>query len=118
MGLFNRRSKVLFTTPEPGRAVPDIEPLVSFGFRMVVADVFVIARRGTIVTGTVEAGAVAVGTRVIVERAGRPALAAEVAAIEMFRKPIRQASAGDSVGLLFRDLARAEIAAGDVVCTV
>jgi hypothetical protein len=118
VGLFKRRSKDLFTIPGPGRAAPDIEPAVSFGFRMAVADVFVIAGRGTVVTGTVEAGVVAVGTRVTIERAGRPPLAAEVAAIEMARKTTKQASTGDSVGLLFRGLTRAEIAAGDVVRTL
>jgi translation elongation factor EF-Tu-like GTPase len=117
VGLFNRRSKDLFTIPEPGRTTPDIEPAVGAGFRMAVADVFVITNRGTVVTGTVEAGAVAVGTRVTIERAGRPALAADVAAIEMARKTTKHASTGDSVGLLFRDLTHAEIATGDVVRT-
>lgn len=118
VGLFKRRSKDLFTIPEYGRAAPDIEPAVSSGFRMTVADVFAIAGRGTVVTGTVEAGAVAVGTRVTIERAGRSPLAAEIAAIETARKTTKQAGTGDSVGLLFRGLNRAEIATGDVVRTL
>jgi translation elongation factor EF-Tu-like GTPase len=118
VGLFKRRSKDLFAIPEPGRAASDIEPAVSSGFRMAVADVFVIAGRGTVVTGTVEAGAVAVGTRVSIERVGRPPLAAEIAASEMARKTTNQAGTGDRVGLLFRGLTRAEIAAGDVVRTL
>ncbi|GIJ43741.1 hypothetical protein Val02_06270 [Virgisporangium aliadipatigenens] len=85
---------------------------------MPVADVFVIAGRGTVVTGRVEAGAVTVGAQVTIERAGRPPLAVEIAAIEMFRKMIGRAGAGDSVGLLFRGLARTEIVAGDVVRTL
>ena len=119
VGLFKRRSKDLFTIPEPGRrAAADIEPALSSGFRMAVADVFVITGRGAVITGTVEAGTVAVGTRVSIERPGRPALAAEIAAIESARKTTKRASAGDSVGLLFRGLTRAEIAAGDVVRTL
>jgi translation elongation factor EF-Tu-like GTPase len=113
VGLFKRRSKELFTVPDPGRATQ----LVGSGFRMSVADVFVIAGRGTVVTGTVEAGAVAVGARVTVERAGRPPLAVDVAAIEMVQRKAPQAGTGDRVGLLFRDVARGEIAAGDVVRT-
>lgn len=115
VNLFKRWSKDLFTIPEPGPAAPGTEPAASSGFRMAVADVFVIANRGTVVTGTVESGVAVVGTRVVVERAGRPPLAAEVAAIEMFRKRLQQASAGDNVGLLFRDLTRADIATGDVI---
>jgi translation elongation factor EF-Tu-like GTPase len=118
VGLFKRRSKDLFTVPEAGRAAPEIEPAVSFGFRMAVADVFVIAGRGTVVTGTIEAGMVAVGARVTIERAGRPALTAEVAGVERARKMTKQASAGDRVGLLFRGLARVEIAVGDMVRTL
>jgi translation elongation factor EF-Tu-like GTPase len=117
VGLFKRRSKDLFTIPEPGRAAPDPGPSLSSGFHMAVVDVFVITGRGTVVTGTVEAGAVAVGTRVTVERAGRPPLAAEVAAIEMFRKTTKQASTGDQVGLLLRGLTRTDIATGDVIHT-
>jgi translation elongation factor EF-Tu-like GTPase len=118
VGLFERRGEDLFVIPEPGRSVPDVEPAAGSGFRMPVADVFVIAGRGTVVTGTVEAGAVTVGARVTVERAGRPPLAVEVAGIEMFRRTIRRAGTGDSVGLLFRGLTRAEIVAGDVVLTL
>ena len=114
VGLFKRRSKDLFTIPEPGQG-PDIEPIVSSGFRMAVADVFVITGRGAVITGTVEAGTVAVGTRVSIERPGRPALAAEIAAIESARKTTKRAGTGDSVGLLFRGLTRAEITSGDVV---
>jgi len=117
VGLFKRRSKDLFTIPEPGQAAPDVAPAVSSGFRMAVADVFDIANRGTVATGTVEAGAIAVGTRVTIERSGRPPLAAEIAGIETARKTTRQAGTGDNVGLLFRGLTRGEIATGDVVRT-
>jgi len=118
VGLFNRRSKELFTIPEPGPTAAAVEPAAGSGFRMAVTDVFVIANRGAVVTGTVEAGAVAVGARVTIERAGRPPLAAEIAGIETARRTAERASTGDSVGLLCRGLSRAEIATGDVVRTV
>jgi translation elongation factor EF-Tu-like GTPase len=117
VGLFKRRSKDLFTIPEPVTAAPGNGHVPSTGFRMAVGDVFVITGRGTVVTGTVEAGVVAVGARVTIERAGRPPLAAEIAAIEMFRKTTNQAGTGDHVGLLFRALTRSDIATGDVIRT-
>jgi elongation factor Tu len=110
VGLFKRRSQELFSIPEP--AAPQ-----SAGFRLVVSDVFVIAQRGTVVTGTVEAGVLAMGARVTIERPGRPPLTAEVAAIEMVRKKVRSATAGDPIGLLFKGLARGEVTVGDVVRT-
>ena len=117
MGLFKRRSKDLFTVPEPGRATADAEPAVGPGFRMTVDDVLVITGRGAVVTGTVEAGAVAVGTPVTVERAGRPPLAAVVAGTETARRIVTRVGAGDSVGLLFRGVTHGEITTGDVVRT-
>lgn len=121
VGLFKRRSRELFTIPEPGparSAGPGYQPAQhGAGFRLVVSDVFVIARRGTVVTGTVESGVLGMGARVTIERPGRPPLAAEVAAIEMFRRKVRSAAAGDPVGLLFPGLARGDVTAGDVVRT-
>jgi translation elongation factor EF-Tu-like GTPase len=117
VGLFKRRSRDLFTIPQNGRATSDTVPTVSSGFRMVVDDVFVITGRGAVVTGTVGSGTVAVGARVAIERAGQPPLVAEVAAIEMFRKPVERAGAGESVGLLFRGLTRTDVAGGDVIRT-
>ena len=86
-------------------------------FRLVVSDVFFIPHRGTVVTGTVEAGVLAMGAWVTIERQGRPPLTAEVAAIEMMRTKVRSAAAGDPIGLLFTGLARGDVSAGDVVCT-
>lgn len=114
--LFKRRSKDLFTISEPGLAAA-VEPAVGGGFRMAVVDVFVIAGRGAVVTGTVEAGTAAVGTRVTIERAGRPAFAAEIAAIELPRKKTKRAGTGDRVGLLFRGVAHTDIGTGDIVRT-
>lgn len=113
MGLFKRRNKDLFTVPENGPATSD----AGSGFRMVVDEVFFISGRGTVVTGRVGAGSVAIGGRVTIERAGRPPLASEIAGIEMYRRKAELATVGENVGLQLRGLDRDDIASGDVVRT-
>jgi translation elongation factor EF-Tu-like GTPase len=122
MGLFRRRSKDLFTIPvqAAGAAPADVlpvgaQPVAPGGFRMIVEDVFVIHGRGAVVTGTVEAGAVSVGGRVTVEHAGQTSGPLVITGIEKFRKIIDVATAGDRIGLLFRDVARGQIVRGDVL---
>lgn len=70
-------------------------------FRMVVEDVFTITGRGSVATGRVEAGSVKVGQSVRVSRAGTEIGTSTVTAVEMFRKKVDVATAGDNVGLLF-----------------
>jgi translation elongation factor EF-Tu-like GTPase len=111
VGLFKRRSKELFTVSDSPA------PVAGSGFRMVVDDVFFINRRGAVATGMVQSGSVGVGSRVTIERAGRPPLAAEIAGIEMFRRKAKRSDAGDNVGLLFRELTRDDILGGDVIRT-
>jgi translation elongation factor EF-Tu-like GTPase len=85
------------------------------GFRMTVEDVFTIKGRGTVLTGRVEAGSVSNGATVRLTRAGGAARDVEVAGIEMFRKQVETASAGDRVGLLLRGIDRDDVDAGDVL---
>jgi translation elongation factor EF-Tu-like GTPase len=82
---------------------------------MTVEDVFSITGRGTIVTGRVTAGVVAVGDRVLLSRAGQPLVQIEIGGIEMFRKTVDIAKAGDNVGLLLRGLQRDQVLKGDVL---
>lgn len=77
-------------------------------FLMVVEDVFSIRGRGTVVTGRVQAGRVAVGQRVTLRPPSGERLVREVAGIEMFRKITDEARAGDNVGLLFSGDVRGE----------
>jgi elongation factor Tu len=70
-------------------------------FRMVVQDVFTITGRGSVATGRVESGALRVGQSVRISRAGTAIGTTTVTAVEMFRKKVDTASAGDNVGLLF-----------------
>jgi translation elongation factor EF-Tu-like GTPase len=91
----------------------DSLPVGSFG--LTVEDVFSITGRGTVVTGRVQTGTVTVGEQVLISRAGQPLVQVEVTGVEMFRKIVRTASAGDNVGLLLRGVERDQVARGDVV---
>ncbi len=81
-------------------------------FHMVVEDVFSIRGRGTVVTGKVEAGSLKVGDEIVIRGRGADKTAV-VTGIEMFRKVRDQASAGDMVGVLLKDVAREDVQRGD-----
>jgi len=85
------------------------------GFRLTVQDVFAIAGRGTVVTGRIESGTISEGARVRLTRADGTMRQSTVTGIEMFRKVHDTAAAGDNVGLLLRDLARDDVARGDIL---
>ena len=85
------------------------------GFQLMVEDVFSITGRGTVVTGRVIAGTVAVGDQVLLTRAGTTVMQTTVNGIEMFRKTVDVARAGENVGLLLRDLDRDQVVRGDVL---
>jgi translation elongation factor EF-Tu-like GTPase len=80
-------------------------------FRMTIQDVFFIRDRGVVATGRVEYGQLHVGDEVQIN--GGPAV--RVDGIEAFRKVIREATAGDNIGLLFSSLGKGALAAGDVI---
>ena len=81
-------------------------------FRMVVQDVFSIAKRGTVVTGKIETGSLKVGDEVLIRGRGSEKKAV-VSGIEAFRKILQQAAQGDTVGVLLKDIARADVQSGD-----
>ena len=94
--------------PEPKR---DIEK----AFLMPVEDVFTITGRGTVITGKVERGTVNVNDEV--EIVGiRDKQKTTVTGIEMFRKLLDYAEAGENVGLLLRGTKREDVERGQVVC--
>ena len=84
-------------------------------FRMPVEDIFSIQNRGTVVTGRIESGTVRVGMQVDVVRDGGVAMTTTVTGVEMFRKVLDTASAGDNVGLLLEGLGREDLHQGDVI---
>jgi len=83
-------------------------------FLMSVEDVFSITGRGTVATGRVERGRVHVGDKV--ERVGiRETKQTVATGVEMFRKLLDEAQAGDNVGLLLRGMDKEEIERGMVL---
>jgi elongation factor Tu len=84
-------------------------------FLMPVEDVFTITGRGTVLTGKVERGQVNVNDEV--EIVGiREKQKTTVTGIEMFRKLLDYAEAGENVGILIRGIKREEVERGQVVC--
>jgi len=83
-------------------------------FEMIVEDVFFIRGRGTVATGRVESGTLTVGDQVTLLHAGagRPVT---VTGIEMFHKILDQATMGDNIGVLLKDLTKDDIQRGDVL---
>ena len=83
-------------------------------FLMPVEDVFTITGRGTVATGRVERGTVKVGDPV--EIVGiRPTMSTVVTGVEMFRKLLDQAEAGDNIGVLLRGITRDNVQRGQVI---
>jgi len=83
-------------------------------FLMPVEDVFTITGRGTVATGRVERGTIKVGDEV--EIVGiRPTKKTVATGVEMFRKLLDQAEAGDNIGVLLRGIDREEIERGQVL---
>ena len=95
--------------PEPVR---DIEK----PFLMPVEDVFTITGRGTVVTGRVERGILKPNDEVEIVGIKDHSSKTIVTAIEMFRKTLDDARAGENVGLLLRGTKREDVERGQVVC--
>ena len=84
-------------------------------FLMPVEDVFSITGRGTVATGRVERGTVKVSDEVEIVGLANEAKKTVITGVEMFRKLLDQAQAGDNVGLLLRGIQRNEIERGQVL---
>ena len=94
--------------------VPEPERDTEKPFQMPIEDVFSITGRGTVVTGRVEQGTLPVGTEV--EIVGiRETQRTTVTGVEMFRKLLDEAVAGDNVGLLLRGVGKEDVERGQVV---
>ena len=94
--------------------IPDPDRETDKPFLMPVEDVFTITGRGTVATGRVERGTVKVGDTVEIVGMGSK-LQTVITGVEMFRKMLDQAEAGDNVGLLLRGVQRNEIERGQVL---
>ena len=94
--------------------IPDPQRATDKPFLMPVEDVFTITGRGTVATGRVERGTVKVGDTVEIVGMGSKKQSV-VTGVEMFRKLLDQAVAGDNIGLLLRGVERADIERGQVL---
>ncbi|MHB8171890.1 MAG: elongation factor Tu [Thermincolia bacterium] len=84
-------------------------------FLMPVEDVFTITGRGTVATGRVERGIVKVGEEIEIVGLSEAPRKTIVTGVEMFRKLLDQAQAGDNIGALLRGVERKDIERGQVL---
>ncbi|MEV7227498.1 elongation factor Tu [Polymorphospora sp. NPDC051019] len=96
-------------------AIPQPERQTEKPFLMPVEDVFTITGRGTVVTGRVERGVLLPNEDVEIVGIKDKGIKTKVTAIEMFRKTLEDARAGENVGLLLRGTKRDEVERGMVV---
>jgi len=80
-----------------------------------IEDVFTITGRGTVVTGTVLRGNVRLNDEVQIIGLDKEIITTTVIGIEMFRKQLDYAEAGDNVGLVLKDVSREKVERGQVV---
>jgi elongation factor Tu len=95
--------------------IPTPERATDKPFLMPVEDVFTITGRGTVATGRVERGILKVGDEVEVVGLAEEKRKVVVTGVEMFRKLLDQAMAGDNIGALLRGIQRTEIERGQVL---
>ena len=108
-------AKILELMEQVDAYIPTPERDTDKPFIMPVEDVFTITGRGTVATGRVERGEVKVGDTVeIVGMQDKPT-STVVTGVEMFRKILDQAVAGDNIGALLRGIERSDIERGQVL---
>ena len=95
--------------------IPDPQRDTDKPFVMPVEDVFSITGRGTVATGRVEAGVLHVSDEVEIVGIKEETRKVVVTGIEMFRKLLDEAQAGDNIGALLRGIQRTEIERGQVL---
>ena len=95
--------------------IPTPERAVDRPFLMPIEDVFSITGRGTVVTGRVERGAIKVGEPVEIVGIAEEKQQSVVTGVEMFRKLLDAASAGDNAGILLRGIDKEAVERGMVL---
>lgn len=108
MGLF---SKLFNINNNENTDQPEIQHNYDINgkFHMTIEDVFTIIGKGTVVTGSVDSGEIHIGDTVYINEQR----STEVLAIEMFRKTLEYAKAGDNCGILLKDVTKNDIHRGD-----
>ena len=95
--------------------IPDPQRAVDQPFLMPIEDIFTITGRGTVATGRVERGVLHVNEDVEIVGIKEETKKTVVTGIEMFRKLLDEAQAGDNIGALLRGIQRTEIERGQVL---
>jgi elongation factor Tu len=96
--------------------IPEPERDTDKPFLMPIEDVFTITGRGTVVTGRVEQGVLKLGDEVEIVGIHPQTTKTVVTGIEMFRKMLDEAQAGDNAGILLRGVKKDEVQRGQVLC--
>ncbi len=95
--------------------IPTPERPVDQPFLMPIEDIFSITGRGTVATGRVERGEVKVSDEIEIVGLSTEKKKSVVTGVEMFRKLLDQAEAGDNIGVLLRGIQRTDIERGQVL---
>jgi elongation factor Tu len=111
----NAASQIMELLNACDTAVPEPEREIEKPFLMPVEDVFTITGRGTVVTGRAERGVLKPNEEVEIVGLKEKSIKTTVTAIEMFRKTLDDARAGENVGLLLRGVKREDVERGMVV---
>ena len=96
--------------------IPTPDRMADMPFLMPVEDVFTISGRGTVATGRVERGQIKTGETVEIVGLSEEKRSTVVTGLEMFRKTLDYAEAGDNVGALLRGVAKSDVERGQVLC--
>ncbi len=107
--------KIVELMDEVDRYIPTPERPTDKPFLMPVEDVFTITGRGTVATGRIERGVAHVGDAVEIVGMKDEKKSTVITGLEMFRKTLDEAMAGDNVGALLRGVDRKEIERGQVL---
>ena len=107
--------KIVELMKEVDEYIPEPQRATDKPFLMPVEDVFSITGRGTVATGRVERGIVKVQDEIELVGLSEDSRKVVVTGVEMFRKLLDQAQAGDNIGLLLRGVQRDDIERGQVI---
>ena len=107
--------KIMKLMEEVDEWIPSPVRDVDHPFLMPVEDIFTITGRGTVATGRVERGKVKVGDNVEIVGLTTEKRTVVVTGVEMFRKQLDEAEAGDNIGALLRGVQREDIERGQVL---
>jgi elongation factor Tu len=112
----NPATKCLFELMEAVDSyIPTPERAIDKPFLMPVEDVFTITGRGTVATGRVERGTVKIQDTIEIVGLVEKPRSTVVTGVEMFRKQLDQAMAGDNIGALLRGVQRTDVERGQVL---